>query len=154
MLDSSLSQYRRRPFGIHIQGISQSVSVLMYTSRGGAAYPVARAATGLCTFTGSESRRGRLESSGSLKSMSLIDLTPEGGELFAFPDEGVVASFTYIYVPEPKKGTVEVKLAKTECTISPRFVAELYAFVCESSVYRTNLAAARRAAAGEPFPLS
>lgn len=144
------SHLRRRPIAFRVEGTCKPTVVLLYASRDAVAYPVARITTGDGSFCLHESRPGKVVSSGAVQGFSLTDLTEEGGECFSFPDcEAPAAEYRYEWLPKPEeKGSMEVKFGYVEATLSPRFMAELYAFVCESAVYRTNIAAARKTASG------
>jgi hypothetical protein len=144
------SHLRRLPIAFRVQGTAKSAVVSLYASRNAVAYPVARITTGDGSFLLHETRLGKVVSSGSLWGSSLTDLTVGGGKCFSFADsEATAAEYTYEWLPKPvEKGNMDVRFGAVEATLSPRFMAELYAFVCESAVYRTNIAAARRSASG------
>lgn len=141
---------RRRTMGIAVKGASRGVQLLLHASRGDSAYPVAMLAAGACRFDHRETRRGRVESSGSMEGVSVQDLTAGGGECLFFLGGGANASYDYEYTPQPAAARLDVKIGQAEAVVSPKFMAELYAFVCVSSVYRSNIAAARAVASGAP----
>jgi len=144
------SHLRRRPIAFRVQCTAKSAVVSLYASRDAVAYPVARITTGDGSFLLHETRSGKVVSSGSVRGSSLTDLTVGGGDCFSFADsKAPAAEYTYEWLPKPvEKGNMQVRFGSVEATLSPKFMAELYAFVCESAVYRTNIAAAQKTASG------
>ncbi len=151
---NALKTVKARPVSVVFKAVAHKFDANLYTQRGGKLYHVASVAVHDCQMTNKTSRKGRIEIMGSMGSLSLKDLTPPGEKykdaLHKSDAAQDLIKFEYVHYgknegPNGIDASLNACIAKMDGIVSPRFIAEIYFYVSESSIYRTNVMAVRNA---------
>ncbi len=152
---NALKTVKPRPLSIVFNATVHQMDATLYTGRGGKLYPVANITVQSCHMVNKTLRNGRIEIDGSMGSFAIRDLTPPGEKykdaLQKLDSTQDLITFQYVHYgknesPGGIDASLNAVLAKIEGVVSPRFITEVYFYICESSIYRTNVMAVRNAA--------